>query len=279
MTVWEARAWLARELRAAGASSPEAEAMGLLGVLLKSSRTQVVLARRLELSAEQETMLRGWLARRRQGEPLQYILGSAPFYGLELTVTPAVLIPRPETERLVELVLQDLQGLERPRLLDVGTGSGAIALAIKHERPDAEVWGSDVSAAALNLARENACKSGLKVGFVHADLLSGPQMAAIAREADLLVANLPYLPAADRERVSREVRREPEQALYAGEDGLALYRRLEPQAFGLLRPGTRLWLELDPRNLGRAAALASVWRSSRTEGDLLGRERFLRLER
>lgn len=279
MTVWEARAWLARELRAAGVASPEAEATGLLGALLQRSRTQVVLARQLELSAGQETTLRGWLARRRQGEPLQYILGSAAFYGLELTVTPAVLIPRPETERLVELVLQDLQGLERPRMLDVGTGSGAIALVIKHERPDAEVWGSDVSATALDLARENACKSGLKVSFVHADLLSGPQMAAIAREADLLVANLPYLPEADRERVSREVRREPEQALYAGEDGLALYRRLEPQALGLLKPGARLWLELDPRNLGRAAALASAWRSRRTEEDLLGRARFLRLER
>ncbi len=279
VTIAEVQTQLEQRLRQAGLASPRAEALLLLEALLDLSRTELLLARRRELTTEDEATLKTWLERRLKREPLQHILGVAPFYGLMLRVTPNVLIPRPETERLVELVLDDLRSVERPKLLDVGTGSGAIALALKGERPDAEVMASDVSAAALKVARGNAAEHGLEVAFARSDLLAAGEVTAFAREADVIVANLPYLPERDRTRVSPEVRRDPALALYAGEDGLELYRRLEREAFNLMRPGARLWLELDLRNVQAAAELARKWRNVRIVTDLLERERFLRLER
>lgn len=228
------------------------------------------------LSEDAAERLEHMVQRRLQREPLQLITGTAHFWGLELHTAAGVLIPRPETERLVELALQRLAGHRAPRVLDVGTGSGAIALAIKHERPDASVAATDVSAAALSLAARNAAQLGLELELLQADLLTGAA-ADRAAAADLVVSNPPYLPAADSDAVSPEVRHDPATALYAGADGLDLYRQLLQQAAELLKPDAWLLIELDPRNVHAAAAAAHDWSVVRVEADLAGRERFLLL--
>ena len=266
-------------LERAGVESAAAEARLLLAELLACSPAELGLRYARPLSGEEQMRLASWLARRERREPLQHILGQAHFYGFTLRVSPAVLVPRPETERLVELGLERLAGIRRPRVLDVGTGSGAIALAFKHERPEAEVIASDVSASALAVAQENAARLGLAVTFVQADLLEAPALREALPQLELLVANPPYLPLADKARVSPEVQADPEQALYAGEDGLAVFRRLERQARAGLKKGASFMVELDPRNVREAAALARAWRGCEVACDLLGRERFLLLRR
>jgi release factor glutamine methyltransferase len=266
-------------LERAGVESAAAEARLLVAELLACSPAELGLRYARALSGEEQMRLASWLARRERREPLQHILGQAHFYGLKLRVSPEVLVPRPETERLVELGLERLAAVRRPRVLDVGTGSGALALAFKHERPDAVVTASDVSAAALEIARENAARLGLAVTFVLSDLLDAPELREALPTFDLLVVNPPYLPLADKARVSPEVQADPELALYAGEDGLAVFKRLERQANAGLKEGAYLLAELDPRNVREAAALSRAWRSCEVLCDLLGRERFLLLRK
>jgi release factor glutamine methyltransferase len=233
----------------------------------------------IEINAEQLELLNQWLERRVKREPLQHILGVAPFYGLELAVSPDVLIPRPETELLVELVLKAIKPLPRATILDVGTGSGAIALAIKHERPDAAVMATDISAKALAVARQNAEKYKLDVSWLESDLLKNPQVQTFATTCDVLVANLPYLPSSDKESISPEVLHDPDLALYAGVDGLELFRRLEQEAFQVGQPKTLCFFELDPRNVEIAYTLCQHWEQREILEDLVGRKRFLKLSK
>ena len=181
------------------------------------------------------------LERRYSGEPIQYITGETEFYGLPFRVTPDVLIPRPETERLVEKVLELAASFPAPRIVDVGTGSGAIAVALAHKLPHAQFTAIDLSAAALKIARENAKNNGVSIRFLQGDLL-----APVAGEQfEFVVSNPPYVPAADRATLSVEVREfEPALALYAGGDGLEVYRRLIPAAFDALTPGGFVILEI-----------------------------------
>ncbi|ADI13523.1 peptide chain release factor N(5)-glutamine methyltransferase [Truepera radiovictrix] len=268
-----------RRLERAGVESAASEAYALLEALLALSRSELLLARQRPLSVPQRRRLEAWVRRREAREPLQHILGVAPFYGLTLRVTPQVLVPRPETERLVELALAHLRGRARPHVLDVGTGSGAVALALQAERPDAVVLASDLSGAALAVARENARRLGLPVRFRRADLLADPAVRAFARRAELVVSNPPYLPEGDREAVSPEVQADPATALYAGPDGLAVFRRLEREAFSALQPGAALFVELDARNVARALAESRGWARGAVHDDLVGRPRFLQLVR
>lgn len=263
----------------AGLPSPEADTSALLGALLNATRSELLLYRTRVLSAAELGVLEGWVSRRRAREPLQHILGVAHFYGITLKVTPDTLIPRPETERLVELGLLALKGVTRPRVLDVGTGSGAAALAVKAERPDAVVWGTDVSGAALGVAAENAARLELEVSFTCSDLLAAAGVQAFARAADLLVSNPPYLPETDAATLSPEVRRDPPGALFSGADGLEHFRRLTAEALALLKPGAVCLLELDPRNVHHARAESSAWADATVYTDLTGRERFLMLRR
>jgi release factor glutamine methyltransferase len=183
------------------------------------------------------------LERRREGEPIQYITGACEFYGLPFRVTPDVLIPRPETEHLVERVLELAVAFTEPRIVDVGTGSGAIAVALAHKMPNARIVAIDLSEAALDVALENAKHNAVadRIRFLQGDLL-----APIASETfNLVVSNPPYVPAADRETLAIEVREfEPGLALFAGEDGLEIYRRLIPDAFGVLASGGLIALEM-----------------------------------
>jgi release factor glutamine methyltransferase len=191
------------------------------------------------------------LERRRRGEPIQYITGETEFYGLPFRVTPDVLIPRPETEHLVEKVIEFLARVSRPRIVDVGTGSGAIAIALARALPDSEISALDLSEKSLNVARENADRNAVadRLQFVHGDLLA----PLPAGQFDVVVSNPPYVPTTDRDTLPYEVREyEPELALFAGDDGLAVYRRLIPQAHRALLPTGLVALEL---GFGQAEAV------------------------
>jgi release factor glutamine methyltransferase len=183
------------------------------------------------------------LDRRTAGEPIQYILGEAEFYGLPFHVTHDVLIPRPETEHLVEKALELAARYRQPRIADVGTGSGAIAVALAYQLPDARITAIDLSSRALNIAQENAALNGVeeRLRFLQGDLV-----APVASEQfDIVVSNPPYVSSADRESLDLEVRNyEPAEALFAGEDGLDVYRRLIPAACAVLVPGGALVLEI-----------------------------------
>lgn len=263
--------------------SPEADALLLLEAALGVDRSTLLLQPDRPLDPAARARLAEMLRRRVAREPLQHILGWAPFYGLELAVSPSVLIPRPETERLVELVLSALrqrpEGAGAPVVLDVGCGSGAIALSVKAEWPSAEVWGGDSSAEAVALSRRNATELGLEVTFRLSDLLADPDVAAVAARSDVLVANLPYLPEGDRDQLPPEVRADPASALFGGIDGLAVANRLVWQAEQLMPKGALLALELDPRNARQMLANLRAWRSASLGSDLTGRTRFVLAQR
>lgn len=277
-TVGEALALAGARLTAAGVDSPAVDAARLLGHVLGLSRTELLVRRGERLTEAQRAEFSSLLARRERREPLQLVLGEATFLDLTLAVAPGVLLPRPETERLVEIVLQELRA--RPpapgeALLDVGTGTGAIALALKRAHSQAEVWATDVSDAALELTRRNARALGLPLVVRRSDLLADPEVAAAARRAAAVVSNPPYLPDADRGAVPPEVAAEPEEALFAGPDGLGVARRLVGQLAAALRPGALVALELDPRNARTLAGEMGGWAEVRVESDLAERERFV----
>ena len=194
------------------------------------------------------------LERRLEGDPIQYITGACEFYGLPFRVTGDVLIPRRETEHLVECVLELAALFAEPRIVDVGTGSGAIALALAHKLPNAHIAATDVSEAALDLARENAVRNGVgvRIRFLRGDLLT----PVAADQFDIVVSNPPYVPTADRDSLAVEVRDfEPGLALFAGEDGLDIYRRLIPAAFAVLISGGLVALEI---GCGQSDAVGSL---------------------
>ena len=197
------------------------------------------------------------LSRRERGEPIQYITGEAEFYGLPFRVMPDVLIPRPETEHLVEKVLDLAAHIRRPRILDIGTGSGAIAIALAHNSPAAQITATDISASALVIAQENAKRNGAAIRFLQGDLLTPVSPAGLEPEVfDLIVSNPPYVPKSDRPSLSVEVRdHEPALALFAGDDGLDIYRRLIPAAFAALTCGGYIALEI---GFGQASPIESL---------------------
>jgi release factor glutamine methyltransferase len=185
----------------------------------------------------------GLIERREKGEPIQYITGETEFYGLPFLVTRHVLIPRPETEHLVEKILELGRDLPVQRIVDVGTGSGAVAVALAREMPDAQITAIDLSKDSLDVARRNAEANGVgdRVRFLEGDLLQPVQ----GSQFDIIASNPPYIPAGERDSLAVEVRQyEPALALFAGEDGLAAYRRLIPQSRGALVRGGIIALEI-----------------------------------
>lgn len=221
----------AEALRSSGIDARDARI--LLAAATGFSEASVLAFPEKALAPETEARALDFFSRRRRGEPVAYILGRKEFYGLELAVNPAVLIPRPETELLVELALQ------RPfsTVLDLGTGSGAIALALKKARPPARVVAVEASAAALVVARRNAIKHALDIEFRH-----GRWLDAVAGERfELIVSNPPYVPASDPHLA--DLGYEPREALVAGADGLDAIREIVRSASARLRLGGRLLIE------------------------------------
>ncbi len=260
---------------AAGCDTPRLDAELLLADALGVSRERVFMASgrgedELEVAGPAVRVFQDYVRRRAVGrEPVAYILGRRHFRRLELGVDARALIPRPETELLVEVALGLPAGA---RVLDVGTGSGAVALALKDERPDLNVTGSDLSDPALALARANGARLGLNVEWVAADLLDG-----VPDEYDAILSNPPYVPERERAALAPEiVLHEPASALFAGPDGLDVVRRLVAQAGPRERAHT-LALEIGHNqaeavgNLMHEAGFAAV----RTECDLAGIERVV----
>jgi release factor glutamine methyltransferase len=223
--------------------SARRDAETLLLHLLGKNRAWMLAHKDDELGYERAEEYIAMLERRFAGEPMQYIFGETEFYRLPFRVTRDVLIPRPETEHVVEKVLELATRFSISRIVDVGTGSGGIAVALARELTGEFVTATDVSAAALKVARENAERNGVtkRVRFLEGDLLD-----PVAREQfDIVVSNPPYVPDAERESLAVEVRDyEPGQALFAGADGMDIYRRLIPQAFAALASGGYLVLEI-----------------------------------
>jgi len=224
------------------------------------SRTRVELYTHYDQPLD-ETELGGYRAlvqRRLAGEPVAYILGRKEFWSIDLAVDARVLIPRPDTETLVEQGLELLAklGAERPscRVVDIGTGSGAVAIALKKERPADEVFAVDASPDALAVAKENAERLNLAVTFLQGDLL-----APVVGQFALIVSNPPYIPTKEIDALSAEVRSEPRMALDGGEDGLALVRRLVDEAKGALAEGGWLAMEI---GAGQAAATMGILREA-----------------
>ena len=232
------------------------------------------------LSSSQSGHLESLLERRLSGEPLAYIVGTREFYGLELNVNEHVLIPRQETELLVDVVLEYLPSFgPEPTVVDVGTGSGAIALAIAAHNESVDLLATDVSRQALDVARRNASKLELddRVRFVRCDLLE-----AVGGPVDIIVSNPPYIPSGQIRHLQAEVQREPMIALDGGDDGLEPFRRLLSQAKEKLNTGGVVVVELMPEQMEVAAeiarqgmpSLSGLW----TREDLMGSERALVLE-
>jgi release factor glutamine methyltransferase len=225
-----------------------------------------------ELSAGQLTSFEAAVARRLRHEPIQYITGKQEFYGLALAVTPAVLIPRPETEHLVEAVLERIARTEPTTIADIGTGSGAIAIALAAHLPLARVTAVDLSPAALAIAEANARTHGLdgRIRFLVSDLLEALPLDQRGH-FDAIVSNPPYVPFSDAPLLHPQVREhEPSSALFAGPDGLAIYRRLIPQAHDALKPGGLLALEIGHGQRDDLAALLKGWSNVSFLADLQG---------
>ena len=242
-TVAQRLADAARSLSLAGVDAPELDAELLLAHALGVDRTWLLTHPEHILTPEQQTAFRALLDRRLQRHPLAYITGRRWFYDILLHVTPAVLVPRPETEELVERALTWLQTHPRAMVADIGTGSGAIALAVaKHTPPTVRIVATDISARALDVARANALRLGLEQRVV---FLQGDLLAPLPEPADLLLANLPYVAERDRSGLAPEVSvHEPAGALFSGPAGLDHLRRLLAQAPDFLRPGGAVLLEI-----------------------------------
>lgn len=267
-----------RRLANAGRDAPRREAEWLLMDVLDCDRGPLYARAERPVPPAAAARFDEMVARCVAGEPLQHVLGYTSFRGLRIEVSSAVMIPRPETEEVAGAALAAIEAVERPRVLDVGTGSGCIALALKHERPDAVVQGWDVSADALAVARQNAGRLGLDVHFAEADLFSDAEPSAHNGPVDLLVSNPPYIPDDEADTLPAVVREyDPPEALFAGEDPLRFYRRLADRAPALCEPGAAVVLET---HADYAAAAADVLRRAglrdvAVDDDLSGRPRIL----
>ena len=256
---------------AATSRNPRRDAEVLLAHVLGCDQAALLTHPERLLSPAESDQLESFLNRRLASEPMQYITGVQEFFGLLFEVTPDVLIPRPETEHLVEAALEHI-GREAVRILDVGTGSGAIAVSLAHARPQSHVTAVDLSPAALEVARRNAQRHGVldRVTFLQSNLLA----AVDGADFDVVVSNPPYI--AEGEVLEPQVSNyEPQSALYAGPTGLEVYERLIPEARKVLKPGGWLLLEIGFGQQPAVEALLSGWRSVSVVHDLQGIPRVL----
>jgi release factor glutamine methyltransferase len=259
-------------LNAKNVPSPRMNAELLLTFTLNSDRAYLFAHPERELTPEEQSRYEAALTERTRGVPAQYITGHQEFWGMDLIVTPAVLIPRPETEHLIEAVLElrasgvGHQASGNLRIVDVGTGSGCIALALARELPDAEIHATDISPAALEVAHANAARHQLenRVRFHQTDLLEG-----LPGEFDFVVSNPPYVGESEEDTVQLEVRKfEPRNAVFAGPIGTEVIARLIAQACTALRPGGWLVMEISGTIAGDVRKLLDAWESVQMKPDL-----------
>ncbi|MCE5265500.1 MAG: peptide chain release factor N(5)-glutamine methyltransferase [Deltaproteobacteria bacterium] len=246
------------DLSASGSPSPRLDAEVLLARLLGIDRTRIILEPGRELSAGEEAEFARAIERRRLGEPVSYILGEKEFWSLRFEVGSEVLIPRPETECLVEELLRHYRA-PRPglRILDIGTGSGAIAIVLARELPEARVAATDISPGAIAVASRNAAAHGVagRIEFFQGDLF-----ATAAGEWDIICSNPPYVPEDEYERLPAGIRDfEPREALIAGPEGLDFYRRIIREGPRRLKPGGRIFLEIGE---GQRDAVEALFRDA-----------------
>ncbi|HZQ91982.1 MAG TPA: peptide chain release factor N(5)-glutamine methyltransferase [Terriglobales bacterium] len=269
--VREALSQAIQHLTARDVPSPRLNAETLLMFTLGRDRAYLYAHPERELTAEEASRYDAALAERARGVPAQYITGHQEFWGLDFVVTPAVLIPRPETEHVVETVLAlRAEGPEGLRIADVGTGSGCIALALAKEFPRATVTALDISPAALEVARINATRLEMseRVRFVESDLLGA---LPASEQFELIVCNPPYVGENEADKVQRQVREfEPRVAVFAGKNGLDVYERLVPQARERLAPGGWLVMEIGYSIEAPVRALLGGWSDVRVTNDLQG---------
>jgi len=252
--------------------SPRLNAELLLMFILGVDRAYLFAHPERELNADEQARYAVVLDERARGVPTQYITGHQEFWGMDLIVSPAVLIPRPETEHVIETVLElagvKQAGQEVPmRILDVGTGSGCIALALATEFPRAEIHATDISAAALEIARANAARHQLesRIQFHQSDLLEGLNLA----DLDFVVSNPPYVGESEEDQVQLEVRQfEPRNAVFAGPTGVEVIARMIPQAHSALRPGGWLIMEISGTIADKTKHLLDGWDDASIRPDL-----------
>lgn len=263
--------------------SPRLNAELLVLFVLGRERAYLYAHPERELTAEEQYRYDEVIRERARGCPTQYITGHQEFWGLDLLVSPAVLIPRPETEHVVETVLElakqyDAEPPGKLRLVDVGAGSGCIALALASELPQAEVHGGDISEEALEMARVNAARLGLdqRVRFRKSDLL-----AAFPRDIfDFVVSNPPYVGDSEADKVQKQVREfEPRIAVFSGEEGMDIYRRLIPQAREALKPGGWFVAEIGFSAEEKVKELLAGWTDAHVTADLQGIPRVIAARR
>jgi len=250
-------------------TQPRRDAELLLLHLIERDRAFLLTHPDLLLTTDQTAQYESWLRRRALHEPIQYILGEQEFFGLTFAVTPDVLIPRPETEHLVEALLACVPHDRPLRIADVGTGSGAIAVALSYALPEAQVTGLDISEAALAIAKRNAETHHVagRMRFLTSDVLS----AVASERFDAIVSNPPYVAEADRASLEPQVRDyEPSGALFAGTSGLDVYERLIPEAHAALEPGGWLLMEIGQGHRDALTQLLSGWNNVGFIDDLQG---------
>ena len=260
----------------AGIPDPRREAVTLTATALGRHRTFLYAHPEYEPTTDELGRIEEFLLRRADREPLQYIRGSQEFYGLDFEVTPDVLIPRPETEMLVERAINYLNGISKPRLMDIGTGTGCIAISILKHVPEARALAVDISPAAISVARRNAEQNGVadQLILIESNLFSNVP----AERFHLIVSNPPYVPEPDIEGLQPEVRdHEPHLALTDGRDGLSIIAKIVQRAPEFLLPGGHLLVEF---GFGQAEAVwkmlsAKVWEGVGTDPDLQGIPRML----
>lgn len=236
---------VAGQLRSAGLDNPKREAEWLVMAATERSRLELLTDTDLRIESREEATLNAMLSRRLEREPLQYIVGEAAFYGRSFFVTPDVLIPRPETEELVECVLSLPEDALAGGIVDLGTGSGCIPITVACERENVSCTGVDISLPALDVARRNATRHGARVCWTEADMAAENLHRMLDGPASVLVSNPPYVPDSEADRLQPEVRNhEPHLALFSGADPLRYYRVIASQAPKLLRPGGWLMVEI-----------------------------------
>ncbi len=258
----------------------------LLMFVLARARAYLYAHPELQLTAEEYSRYNVALAERERGVPAQYIIGHQEFWGMDLIVTPAVLIPRPETEHVVETVLE-LVGVEKAgthewphqtdlvNIADVGTGSGCIALALAKELPQAKIHATDISAASIEIARDNAARHQLesRIHFQNTDLLLGFEGSSL----DFVVSNPPYVGESEEDQVQLEVRKfEPRNAVFAGPAGTEVIERLIPQAHAALKPGGWLVMEISGTIAEAVKKLLMGWKDVTIKADLQSIPRVVR---